>query len=343
MSCSFPLKGLAGYTSRTVPFKVISDGTTINADVVYPETSDGSPAVVLLHYHGGFLIVGDRYSFLPYWLVHACASRGWVFVTPDYRLMPESTAHDAVQDAADAYKWAWSSLPEILGRPVGSISLAGSSAGGYLALSTTVSAIKKPNALLLIYGMLDPSGTRYTTAGKNIFDRPLIETGPILEAWPMRKTSGEDRKPVSAYPIGDPATDPKFALASALHIDAIFPDYMAGLPGLARQIAAEGITAVPEQHRQLFPLDFGNLRGLPPIMLLHGANDSAVPLECSTTAADKLKESGVGVLTEFPTNAQHGFDARAGDVNIETSAGDAVIAVESLRKAIGFLEQHAVN
>ncbi|KAF4806373.1 hypothetical protein CGCSCA5_v014439 [Colletotrichum siamense] len=263
MSSSFPLKGLAGYTSRTVPFKVISDGTTINADVVYPETSDGSPAVVLLHYHGGFL--------------------------------------------------------------------------------ASVSAIKKPNALLLIYGMLDPSGTRYTTAGKNIFDRPLIETGPILEAWPMRKTSGEDRKPVSAYPIGDPATDPKFALASALHIDAIFPDYMAGVPGLARQIAAEGITAVPEQHRQLFPLDFGNLRSLPPIMLLHGANDSAVPLECSTKAADKLEESGVGVFTEFPANAQHGFDARAGDVNIETSAGDAVIAVESLRKAIGFLEQHAVN
>ncbi|KAF4835181.1 Non-reducing polyketide synthase ausA [Colletotrichum tropicale] len=342
MASSFPLERLAGYTSRTVPFKVISGDTTINADVVYPVKSDGSPAVVLLHYHGGFLIVGDRYSFLPYWLVHACASRGWVFVTPDYRLMPESTAHDAIQDAADAYEWAWSSLPKVLGRPVGSLSLAGSSAGGYLALSTAVSAVKKPSALLLIYGMLDPSGTRYTSAGKNIFDRPIIATGPILEAWPMRKVSGEYRKPVSAYPIVDPATDPKFALASALHIDAIFPDYMAGVPGLARQIAAEGITAVPEQHRQLFPLDFGHLSGLPPVMLLHGANDSAVPLECSIKAAGKLQESGVRVLVEFPSDAQHGFDARVGDVNIETSAGDAVIAVESLQKAIGFLEQYAV-
>ncbi|KAF0327867.1 hypothetical protein GQ607_005076 [Colletotrichum asianum] len=43
MGSSFPLKRLAGYTSRTVPFKVISDDTTINADVVYPETSDGFP------------------------------------------------------------------------------------------------------------------------------------------------------------------------------------------------------------------------------------------------------------------------------------------------------------
>ncbi|KAK1625365.1 Alpha/Beta hydrolase protein [Colletotrichum phormii] len=354
MGSPFPLETLAGYTSRTVPFKTTSD-ITINADVVYPEKSDGSPATVLLHYHGGFLvsppdymmfhtIVGDRYSFLPYWLVHACAARGWVFVTPDYRLMPESTAQASVEDAADAYKWAWSSLPEILGRPVGSLLVAGSSAGGYLALNTAVSAVKKPSALLLIYGMLDPSGTRYTTSGKNIFDRPPIETGPILETWPMTKASGEDRKPVSAYPIsGDPAADRRFALASALHIDALFPDYMTGVSGLAQQIAAQGVTAIPEEHQQLFPLDFGNLNGLPPVMLLHGANDSAVPLDCSTRAAEKLEASGVHVLAEFPPDAQHGFDGRSGDVNVETPAGDVVTAVESLRKAIGFLEQNAAN
>ncbi|KAJ0313104.1 hypothetical protein COL516b_000029 [Colletotrichum fioriniae] len=317
---------------------------TINADVVYPEKSDGSPAVVLLHYHGGFLIVGDRYSFLPHWLVHASASRGWVFVTPEYRLMPESTAHASVEDAADAYKWAWSSLPEILGRPVGSLLVAGSSAGGYLALNTAVSAARKPSALLLIYGMLNPSGARYTTPGKNIFGRPPTETGPILEKWPMAKASGEERKPVSAYPIsGDPSADPRFALTSALHIDALFPDYMTGIPGLTRQISTQGVAAIPKEHQQLFPLDFGDFSGFPPVMLLHGANDSAVPVECSTRAAEKLEESGVRVLSEFPTDAEHGFDGRSGNVNVETPAGDAVIAVESLRKAIGFLEQNAAK
>ncbi|KAK1535743.1 hypothetical protein CPAR01_09285 [Colletotrichum paranaense] len=343
MGSPFPMETLAGYTSRTVPFKVTSD-ITINADVVYPEKSDGSPAVVLLHYHGGFLIVGDRYSFLPHWLVHASASRGWVFVTPEYRLMPESTAHDSVEDAADAYKWALSSLPEIIGRPVGSILVGGSSAGGYLALNTAVSAAQKPSALLLIYGMLDPSGSRYTTPGKNIFGRPPVETGPILEKWPMAKASGEERKPVSAYPIsGDPSADPRFALTSALHIDALFPDYMTGVSGLTRQIATQGAAAVPKEHQLLFPLDFGDFSGFPPVMLLHGANDSAVPVECSTRAAEKLKASGVRVLAEFPSDAEHGFDGRSGNVNVETSAGDSVTAVESLRKAIGFLEQHAAK
>ncbi|KAG8162923.1 hypothetical protein KVR01_007401 [Diaporthe batatas] len=338
MSSSFPLEAFTGYTSQTVAFSVTSHAT-INADVVYPEKSDGSPAVVLLHYHGGFLIVGDRYTFLPYWLVHACASRGWVFVTPDYRLMPESTAHDAIDDAAKVYQWVYSSLPEKLGRPIRSVLLAGSSAGAYLALNTAVSAVKKPDALLLIYGMLNPSGARYTTPGMNIMGQPLVETGPILEAWPMSEAGSGEKKPVSAYPITNPATDPRFALISALHIDALFPDYMTGVPGLARQIAAQGVTAIPTEHMRLFPLDFGNLAGLPPVMLLHGVDDTAVPLDCSTAAAEKLKASGVNILTEFPSEAQHGFDARAGVVDIETSNPDGVAAVESLRKAISFLEQ----
>lgn len=256
--------------------------------------------------------------------------------------MPESTAHDAIDDAANAYKWIYSSLPEILGRPVGSVLLAGSSAGAYLALNTAISAPKKPSALLLIYGMLNPAGPRYTTPGMNIFGRPLVETGAILDTWPM-KTQGDERKPVSAYPVSNPATDPRLALVAALHIDALFPDYMTGIAGLSGQIATEGVKAIPEGHRRLFPLHFGELSGLPRVMLLHGINDTAVPLDCSTEVAKKLKASGAQVLTEYPTDAKHGFDARAGNVNVETSAGDDVIAVESLRKAIGFLEKSVVK
>ncbi|KAJ3500740.1 hypothetical protein NM208_g17081 [Fusarium decemcellulare] len=170
---SFPLAGFDGYTSRTFSFKSTPDGD-INVDVVYPEDSDGSPSTVLLHYHGGFLIIGDRYSFLPYWLVHACASRKWIFVTPEYRLIPETTAHSSVDDAVDAYNWVRSSLPDLIGRPVGSVLLAGSSAGGYLALTTAVAVTQKPSALLLIYGMLDPTGSRYLTPGKRRFLPTLL-------------------------------------------------------------------------------------------------------------------------------------------------------------------------
>ncbi|KAF4977437.1 hypothetical protein FDECE_18357 [Fusarium decemcellulare] len=339
---SFPLAGFDGYTSRTFSFKSTPDGD-INVDVVYPEVSDDSPSTVLLHYHGGFLIIGDRYSFLPYWLVHACAARKWIFVTPEYRLIPETTAHSSVDDAVDAYNWVRSSLPDLIGRPVGSVLLAGSSAGGYLALTAAVAVTQKPSALLLIYGMLDPTGSRYLTPGSNIFGRPVIETEAILRELP-KKRENETRKTISAHPpAADPTQDSRQGLIAALHIDALFPDYITGVDGLSRAIGSGGIGAIPDEHKRLFPLSFGDLTNFPPTMLLHGVNDSAVPVDGSKTALEKLQAAGTEVLPEFPEDAEHGFDARAGNLNVEGADGDNVIAVESLRRAIRFLDSRKTN
>ncbi|KAF4980446.1 hypothetical protein FZEAL_3562 [Fusarium zealandicum] len=334
---SFPLAGFDGYTSKTFNFKSTSDGN-IPVDIVYPVETDGSPSTVLIHYHGGFLIVGDRFSFLPYWLVHACASRRWIFVSPEYRLIPETTAHGAVKDADDAYYWVRSSLPDLLGRRIGPVLMAGSSAGAYLALSTASAATEKPDALLLIYGMLNPVGSRYLTSGTNTFGMPPIETEAILRDFPKARDH-ETRKAISAYPQPvDPTNDPRFALISAVHVDALIPDYMTGVDGLSRAIAKGGVQEIPDAHRRLFPLSFGNLSGIPRTMLLHGENDSAVPIVNSLTAAEKLREAGVEVVTEFPEDAEHGFDVRAGNLNVEGADGDIVFAAETLRRAIRFLD-----
>jgi hypothetical protein len=45
----------AGYKSETFSFKSTEDGD-IHAEVVYPEKVNESPATVLIHYHGGFLV-----------------------------------------------------------------------------------------------------------------------------------------------------------------------------------------------------------------------------------------------------------------------------------------------
>jgi hypothetical protein len=44
-----------GYTSKTFRFKSTEDGD-IHAEVTYPENPGDSPATVLIHYHGGFLV-----------------------------------------------------------------------------------------------------------------------------------------------------------------------------------------------------------------------------------------------------------------------------------------------
>lgn len=54
MMNSFPPTGIYGYVSKTFIFKTTKDGD-IHVDVAYPEVPDG-PSMVLIHYHGGFLV-----------------------------------------------------------------------------------------------------------------------------------------------------------------------------------------------------------------------------------------------------------------------------------------------
>ncbi|KAH7195423.1 hypothetical protein DER44DRAFT_704305 [Fusarium oxysporum] len=333
---------LKGYTYKTIPYKSGPDADIV-LDVVYPEEADGSPTTVLIHIHGGFLIVGDRYSFAPYWGLNAATARKWIFVSPDYRLVPESTAHASLDDSIDAYNWVRSSLADVIGRPIGPVLLAGSSAGGYLALATANVVEQKPDALLLIYGMLDAAGPRYTTPGTNIWGAPPFDTTSVLSKFPRTKEN-DDRKAISGYPPPKNfQQDPRFQVTSALHIDALFPDYMTGVDGLSREIANKGIDAIPEEHRRLFPLSFGDISKIPRTFLLHGVNDTAVTIDCSIVAEKKLREAGVEVMKDFPENAEHGFDVRTGNVDVEKADADGIPNVESLRNAIRFLDSFAKN
>ncbi|ETS75582.1 hypothetical protein PFICI_12526 [Pestalotiopsis fici W106-1] len=336
------LSSLEGYHSKTVVYKSTSAGD-IKLDILYPAGVSELPRTVLLHYHGGFLVVGDRYAFIPHWLVKAATSRGWIFVTPDYRLIPESTAQASVEDACDAYAWVLSNLARELDCKIASVLMAGSSAGGYLALTTAVEAERKPSGLLLIYGMLNPTISRYTTPGTNVFGRPPpADTASILARYPMHE-DGDTRKAISANPVAaNPADEPRFDLVSALHVDAVFLDYMTGIKGLGRLVAEQGPSAISEAHRDLFPLAFAGthkLSKLPQTFLLHGHNDSAVPVEHSLEAAERLRNAGVHVDLEAPDDAEHGFDGKSGTTDVESTEGEKVHGYQSLRKAIAFLQR----
>ncbi|KAM0246452.1 hypothetical protein ACHAP5_004767 [Fusarium lateritium] len=339
---SSPFSGLKGYTSKTVPFKSGPDGDIL-LDIVYPEETGGVPSTVLIHIHGGFLIVGDRYSFLPHWLLNAAVARKYIFVSPEYKLVPESSAHASLDDSVDAYNWVRSSLSDVIGRRISSVLLAGSSAGGYLALATANAVAEKPTAVLSIYGMLDAANSRYTTPGTSIWGAPPFDTSTVLSNFPKAKEN-DDRKAISAYPPPENVeNDLRFKVAAALHIDALFPDYITGVDGLSREIAEKGIEAIPEKHRRLFPLSFGDLAKLSPTFLLHGMNDSAVTVDCSVQAEKKLREAGVNVVKDFPDDGEHGFDVRAGNIDVEKKDADGVANVESLRNALRFLDNAVKN
>ncbi|KAJ4209628.1 hypothetical protein NW759_013484 [Fusarium solani] len=332
------LPSFEGYSSKTFTYKSV-DGLDLKLDALVPlDAPDQVPVVV--HIHGGFLVIGDRYSIQPYWLIKACVRRRWIFVSPDYRLIPEATGHDALEDAVHAYEWVAARLAAQLGIRTGGVILAGSSAGGFLALAAARQATTRPLALISIYGMLDLAHERYTRKGTNIMGLPPVNGGPILDQFLAGDRAGA--AVLSGYPWPlDLAKDSRFGLVAALHVEALLIDVVTGVPGLGEAIAAQGPKeAIPAEARPLFPATFGPLGSLPPTLLLHGRNDTGTPFETSLSVMAKLEDAGVRVTAEFPGDAPHGFDVLLGPVDLESQPSTVPDseAVLGLKKVIGFLD-----
>lgn len=90
----------------------------------------------VLFFHGGGLVSYDRKSIAPH-IVQACLVRGWPLISADYRLLPQATADELLEDVCDAYRFVdkqmWPRLGMKNERPDwgsrGKIIVAGTSAG----------------------------------------------------------------------------------------------------------------------------------------------------------------------------------------------------------------------
>lgn len=99
-------------------------------DVYVPETVPAGGAPVIVFWHGGGWIDGDRarYRFVGATLAEA----GYVAVLPDYRLYPEVRFPVFVEDAALALKWAHDNAARFGGNPA-QLFVMGHSAGAHQA------------------------------------------------------------------------------------------------------------------------------------------------------------------------------------------------------------------
>ncbi len=105
------------------------EGQRRKLDVYAPEGANGRPVIVFIY--GGSWNSGskDDYAFVG----AAFASRGFVTVIPDYRLVPDVRFPDFLDDCALAVRWAVDHAREYGGDP-SRIVLVGHSAGGYNAM-----------------------------------------------------------------------------------------------------------------------------------------------------------------------------------------------------------------
>lgn len=105
---------------RTFTFRQV-DGLDLQLDF-YPGSSQPSgtfsssarsPFLFLVH--GGGYTAGNRQTWPP-WIFALARSRGWAFVSADYRLVPEAGAVEIVEDVKSAWEFVvGGELNEVLG------------------------------------------------------------------------------------------------------------------------------------------------------------------------------------------------------------------------------------
>lgn len=106
-----------------------SHGQTL--DVWVPDSERATPRPVLIFWHGGGWVKGDRaaYAFAG----RAFASRGFMVVIPDYRKVPQVRFPAFLDDGAEAVRWTRDNVRRFGGDP-DRIALSGHSAGAHTAI-----------------------------------------------------------------------------------------------------------------------------------------------------------------------------------------------------------------
>jgi len=122
--------------------------------------SDGREVPAVIYFHGGGFGVGNRKSWFPTWMQKRLSSRGIVFISVDYRLIPPSTGHDVIEDIKDAFAFVATRLNDELTQAgsglrvdAQALGVAGTSAGGLCAYLAAMHAAPRPKAVVALYAM----------------------------------------------------------------------------------------------------------------------------------------------------------------------------------------------
>ena len=127
----------------------------------------------MLWVHGGGLVHGRRRG-LPEDQRRLYLQSGYVVVSIDYRLAPETKLPGILEDLGDAWAWVRGHATEIGGDPE-RIAVVGQSAGGHLALAAGQRLRPAPRAIVSFYGYGDLAGGWYAAPDPGL--KGYVESG----------------------------------------------------------------------------------------------------------------------------------------------------------------------
>jgi acetyl esterase/lipase len=289
---------------QTFEYKNVN-GCAIRADV-YDPSPRGTDKPVIVHIHGGALMMGNRKS--PPMQLHDCLMEdGFVIVSIDYRLAPETKLPGIIEDLRDAFQWVRNEGPARFGIDPERVGVTGNSAGGYMTLMAGCAVSPRPKALVSFYGYGDLIGDWYSKPDPYYCSLDLVD-------------EQEARRSVGHEPLSEetPAMSERWKCYLYSRQHGTWPFEVAGFDPLTQ----------PEQFTPYCPLQQVTPE-YPPTLLLHGDADTDVPYEQSVMMAEAL--AGAGVEHELITipGGPHGFDARIEDP----------VVVDALDRAHKFLRR----
>lgn len=294
----------SAYSKQSFTYKVVGD-CQIQADVYRLPDHVVRPAI--LYIHGGALIMGNREGIGGQQL-NRFVEAGYVVVSIDYRLAPETKLDGIIEDIQDAYAWVWAKGPGLFQIDPNRIGVVGGSAGGYLTLMTGFCVNPRPRALVSFYGYGDIGGTWYSRPD------PFYNLQPAV---PKEEAYGAVGGPVIS---GSSGKDNRWRFYLYCRQQGLWP----------MEVTGHDPDKEPNAFDKFCPIR-NVTRDYPPTMLLHGDKDTDVPFEQSALMAKELKRRGVAHEFIAVPNGGHGFD--------RVGLGDPEFA-RTFERVLAFLDKH---
>ena len=291
-------------TVSTYVYKKV-EGLEIKADVHRAADSELRPVVVWIH--GGALINGHR-AAIDNRVKDMLLEAGYVVVSIDYRLAPETRLPLIIEDLEDAFTWVRAEGPKRFQADTSKVGVMGGSAGGYLTLTSGFRVTPPPVVLVAFWGYGDLIGNWYSTPSPHARHH-RIKMG---EEEARRQVSG------SAVSDGRDREGNGGAFYQFCRQRGIWPEEVSGWDP-----RTEADNFVPYMPVRNVTKDY------PPTMLIHGVEDTDVPYEQSVMMAEQCKKHGVEHELVSVAGGEHGL-----------SGADPELVDDAYSRALRFLERN---
>ncbi len=293
----------------TVTYKQAA-GVDIKADVyAVAGATEPRPAVVWIH--GGGLIMGHREQ-LSSQVRDFARANGFVLVSLDYRLAPETKLPAILSDIEDAFKWMRSdAAKQQFHIDPQRIAVTGGSAGGFLTLASGYRVEPAPRVLLAFWGY----GELLSDWACGPSPYPRHNQKKISDEEAARQTDGS--------PVADSRERKGDGGAIYLH------GRQTG--EWARAVSGLDPKREPEKFTPLLPLKNVTAR-YPPTVLVHGTADTDVPFEQSQLMVAEFKKHGIPFELHAVEGGEHGL-----------GGGKPDEIAEAYRKAFEFVKRELLK